>query len=192
MQHRQAQGRSGPERAERGPERAGKPAETGGGAAGVEPQLIELRTRVGGLETVSRRAEDRWEKWRTDQVAMKTEVAGVKVEMAGMKVEMAELRKEQAELRKEQVELRKEQTELRKEMVVGFQRADDKMDAGFQQVRSKFDAMGREMTVCFRRVDERLEEAKKATEELAQKFIRRAEVLAGLILAAILGTGIFG
>ena len=48
------------------------------------------------------------------------------------------------------------------------------------------------MTACFRRVDERLEETKKATEELAQKFIRRAEVLAGLILAAILGTGIFG
>ena len=115
MHPQQAQGRS----------EAGQAAEAGGGAAGVEPQLVELKTRVGGLETVSQRAEDRWEKWRTDQVAMRQDQAAMKKEIAGTKVEIAELRKEQAELRKEQ-------TELRKEMVVGFQRVDDKMDAGFQ------------------------------------------------------------
>ena len=62
MQHRQAQGRSEAGRAARGPGRGGKPAETGGGTAGVESQLVELQTRVGGLETISERAEDRWEK----------------------------------------------------------------------------------------------------------------------------------
>ena len=185
MQHRQAQERSGAGRAEREPERAGKPAATGSGTAGVESQLVELQTRVGGLETVSERAEDRWEKSRTDQEETKREIVVIKQDQAAMK-------KELAELRKEQTELRKEQTELRKEMGVGFRRVDEKMDAGFRQVGEKFDAMGREIAAISRRVDEKLEEARKATEELAQQFIRRVEFIALLILAAILGTGIFG
>ena len=168
-------------RAERGPERAGKPAATGSGTAGAESQLVELQTRVGGLETVSERAEDRWEKSRTDQEGTKQEI----VVQAAMKKELAELRKEQME--------------LRKEIGVGFRRVDEKMDAGFRQVGEKFDAMGREIAAVSRRVDEKwekftekLEELRQESEQLAQQFIRRVELIALLILAAILGTGIFG
>ena len=200
MQHRQAPGRSEAGLAVRGPGRGGKPAETGGGTTGVESQLVELKTRVGGLETVSARAEDRWEKWRTDQV---------------------EMRQDQAAMKKELAELRKEQTELRKGTM-----------AGFQQVRSEFDAMGQEMAMCFRRVgekvdmlgqkmaekiekseekmaekietseekmevkmvrlDEKVEKAREEDDQRMKRLIFRLEMVAGLILAAILGTGIFG
>ena len=193
MHHRQAQDRGGTERAARGPERTGAPAEAGGGAAGVESQVIELKTRVDGLETVSRRAEDRWEKWRTDQVEMRRD-------QAAMKKEMAEMKREQVELRKEQTELRKEQTELRKEMGAGFQRlvermdagfkrADARMDAGFKRTDERFEALIRELAASARRADEKLQ---KVTDQLTRKFILRLEMIAGLILAAILGTGIFG
>ena len=63
----------------------GKPAATGGGAAGVESQLVELRTRVGGLETVSERAEDRWEKSRADQMETKQEIVVINQDQAEMK-----------------------------------------------------------------------------------------------------------
>ena len=204
MHHWQAQDRGGTERAARGPERTGAPAAAGGGAAGVESQVIELKTRVDGLETVSRRAEDRWEKWRTDQVEMRRD-------QAAMKKEMAEMKREQVELRKEQTELRKEQTELRKEMGAGFQRlvermdagfkradarmdagfkrADEKMDAGFKRTDERFEALIRELAASTRRADEKLQ---KVTDQLTRKFILRLEMIAGLILAAILGTGIFG
>ena len=203
MPQQQVRERSGGGPAERGSGRDGKPAAAGGGAAGVESQLVELHTRVGRLETVSERAEDRWEKWRTAQVEMTQEQTGMKREMAGMKQETAGIRQEQAELRKEQMELRKEQTEMRKEMAVcfrrgdekmnaGFQRADEKMDAGFQRIDEKFDAMGREIAAVLRKVDANREEARKALEQYAQQLTRRLEMAVLLILAAILGTGIFG
>ena len=190
MQHRQVQGRSEAGPAARGPGRAGKPAETGGGSAGVESQLAELKTRVDGLEMASERAEVRWEKWRTDQVEMGKE--------------MAEMKKEQAEMKKEQVAMRKETAagfrrsdekmelgfqQLVERMDAGFQRADEKMDAGFRRAGDRFEALLREIAATAQRADEKLQEV---SDQLTKRFILRLEVAAGLILAAILGTGIFG
>lgn len=197
MHHQQPQGRSGAGHAARGPERAGKSAETGGGAAGIESQLVELKTRVGGLETVSQRAEGRWEKWRTDQVEMRQDQAAMRKEMAEMKMEQAELRKEQTELRREMaagfqrlVERMDAGFERADEkMDAGFKRADEKMDAGFKRADERFETLIREIAVSARRADEKLQ---KVSDQLTKKFIFRLEMAAGLILAAILGTGIFG
>lgn len=171
MRNQVPQQRSGAEHARRDPGRAGAPAEAEGGTAGIEAQLVELKTRVGGLETHSERTENRWEKWRSEDQRRHTE----------LRQEQMVLREEQTELRKEQTELRKEQTELRKEMVAGFRRLDE-----------RHEARGREMAESFRRVSEKLEEVRQAADQLTQKFILRVEMAALLILAAILGTGIFG
>ena len=159
--------------------------------------MIELKTRVDGLETVSQRAEDRWEEWRTDQVEMRRD-------QAAMKKEMAEMKQEQVELRKEQVELRKEMgagfQRLVERMEAGFKRADEKMEAGFKRADEKtdadykrsderFEALHRELAANARLADEKLQ---KVADQLTRKFILRLEMIAGLILAAILGTGIFG
>ena len=45
------------------------------------------------------------------------------------------------------------------------------------------------MAATARRADEKLQEV---LDQLTKKFIHRLEMAAGLILAAILGTGIFG
>ena len=94
----------------------------------------------------------------------------------------------------------KEQAEMKKEQAVDFRRSDEKMelglqqlvermDAGFQRADGRFEALIREIAATARRVDEKLQER---TDQLTRKFILRLEMAAGLILVAILGTGIFG
>ena len=194
MQHRQAQGRSEAGPAARGPGRGGKPAETGGGTTGVESQLVELRTRVGGLETVSERAEDRWEKSRTDQeetkqeiVVIKREIVEVKREivevrqeqkemkgeMAEMKQEIAGVKQEQKEMKGEVAELRKEQTELRKETMAGFQRVEEKLDEKLEMVRRE---SSMQIIQFMQSIDRRM---------------NRLDVAHLLMLAAILGAYFF-
>ena len=194
MQHRQAQGRSEAGRAARGPGRGGKPAETGGGTAGVESQLVELRTRVGGLETVSERAEDRWEKSRTDQEEtkqeivvikreivevrqeqkeMKGEMAEMKQEIAGVKQEIVGVKQEQKEMKGEVAELRKEQTELRKETMAGFQRVEEKLDEKLEMVRRE---SSMQIIQFMQSIDRRM---------------NRLDVAHLLMLAAILGAYFF-
>ena len=74
-------------------------------------------------------------------------------------------------------------------MDAGFQRADEKRDAGFRRADDRFEALIREIAAVAQRADERLQEV---SDQLTKRFILRLEVAAGLILAAILGTGIFG
>ena len=166
MHHQQAQGRSGAGHAERG--RGGKPAETGGGTAGVESQLAELKTRVGGLEKFSEHAEDRWQKSRTDQVEMKREIVQVKQEQKEMKGEMAELRKEQ--------------TELRKETMAGFQRVEEKLD---KKLDKKLEMVRRETSMQI------IQFMQQSIQQSIDRRMNRIDVSHLLMLAAILGTYFF-
>ena len=183
MHHRQAQGRSGAGYAAHGAERAGKPAETGGGSVGVEPQLAELKTRVDGLEAASESAEIRWEKWRTDQVKMGKE-------MAEMKKEQAEMKKEQVAMKKEQVAMKKEQVAMRKETAAGFRRSDEKMELGFQQLVERMDAgfqrlvermdagfqrADGKMDAGFQRADGKMDAGFQRTDEKIDAGFRRAD-----------------
>ena len=171
MQHREAQGRSGARRAARGPGRGGKPAETGGGTAGVESQLAELKTRVDGLETVSGRAEDRWEKLRTDQEETKQEIVIIKQEIV-------EVRQEQKEVKGEMAELRKEQTELRKETMAGFQRVEENLGEKLEMVR-------RETSMQI------IQFMQQSIQQSIERRMNRIDVSHLLMLAAILGTYFF-
>ena len=186
--------------AERGLGADGKPAAPVP-EADVGLRLVRVETEVADAKARAERSEECWEKWRSEDLQRHAEH---RKEQAELREEMAaghaDLRREMAaghaDLRKEMAaghaDLRKEMAagfaELRKEMAAGFQKADDK----FEKVGERFDAMGKDIAACFRRIDEKAAEAKEATAELAQQFIRRVEVLALLILAAILGTGIFG
>lgn len=178
QQRKKAEIRRGAGDAERGPGADGKPA-AAVPEADIGLRLVRVETEVADTKARADRSEARWEKWRSEDLQRH-----------------AEHRKEQAELRKE---MAAGFADLRKEMAAGFQKADGKFDAmgkdmaaGFQKADNKFDAMGKDIAACFRRTDEKVAEVKDATAELAQQFIRRVEVLALLILAAILGTGIFG
>ena len=167
QQRKKAEIRRGAGDAERGLGADGKPA-AAVPEADIGLRLVRVETEVADAKARADRSEAHWEKWRSEDL------------------------QRHAEHRKEHAELRKEQAELRKEMAAGFAELWKEMAAGFQKADGKFDAMGKDIAACFRRTDEKVAEVKDATAELAQQFIRRVEVLALLILAAILGTGIFG
>ena len=196
QQRKKAEIRRGAGDAERGLGADGKPAATVP-EADIGLRLVRVETEVADFKARAERSESCWEKWRSEDLQRHAE----------HRKDHAELRKEQSELRKEQSELRKEMAaghaDLRKEMAAGHADLRKEMAAGFAELRKeiaassqkaddKSDAMGKDIAACFQRIDEKAAEAKEATAELAQQFTRRVEVLALLILAAILGTGIFG
>ena len=86
------------------------------------------------------------------------------------------------------MEQRKEFAEFKKEVAAGFR----EVAANFRRIDDKFDSVGKEMAASARRVDEKFAVMKESIDQIDQKFIRRLELAVAVLLAAVLGTGIFG
>lgn len=86
------------------------------------------------------------------------------------------------------MEQRKEFADFKQEVAAGFR----DVAANFRRIDDKFDSVGKEMAASARRVDEKFAVMKESIDQIDQKFIRRLELAVAVLLAAVLGTGIFG
>ena len=217
MPQQAAKNRGGAARAGRGPAQAGESAEAGPGD--LEPRVVRLEVGFADLKSHFERSEERWEKWRSEDhrrhLEQRKEQAEFREELRKEQAEFREeLRKDQAELRKElredQVEFRKEQVEFREELrreQAEFRKeqrreqaefkqevaaAFREVGANFQRIDGKFEEMGQEIAASARRVDEKLVVMREEIGQIDQRFVRRLELAVAVILAAVLGSGIFG
>lgn len=188
MGRQAAENRGVAARAGRGPARTGESAEAGPGD--LEPRVVRLEVGFADLKSHFERSEERWEKWRSEDhrrhLEQRKEQAEFREELRKEQAEFREeLRREQAEFRKEQ---RREQAEFKQEVAAAFR----EVGANFQRIDGKFEAMGQEIAASARRVDEKLAVMREEIGQIDQRFVRRLELAVAVILAAVLGSGIFG
>ena len=176
MGRQAAENRDEAARAGRGPARAGESAGAEAGPESLEPRVVRLEVGFADLKSHFERSEERWEKWRREDQQRHLE-------------HRKELRKELAVHREEQRKELAAHKEVQRKELAEFKQ---EVAANFRRVDGKFEAMGQEIAASARRTDEKLAALKEEIGQLDQRFIRRLEWAVAVILAAILGSGIFG
>ena len=209
MGRQAAENRDEAARAGRGPARAGESAGAEAGPESLEPRVVRLEVGFADLKSHFERSEERWEKWRREdqqrhlehRKELRKELAVHREEQskelaAHREVQSKELAAHKEEQRRELAahkEVQRKELAAHKE-VQRKELAEFKQEvaANFRRVDGKFEAMGQEIAASARRTDEKLAALKEEIGQLDQRFIRRLEWAVAVILAAILGSGIFG